>query len=99
VKLAFDNRHILALVLTAEFTLHILYIDQAKQQILGHTNLLYSTVHKIKDFLFYPNSYDKFITCGIQNISVWVFKGGILSCHSLQLENPSDLVLLSDEDL
>ena len=39
---------------------------------------------------FLPNSIYKFVTVGVQHISIWTYAGGVLSFFSCEIENPKD---------
>ncbi len=97
IKFAYDNRHIVCIGITNEYTLMIYLIDTLDVKILGCVNMPYTIPFKIKDVQFFPNCIYKFITCGIQHLAVWSLKGGVLSYANLEIENPSDIIEFYDE--
>ncbi|KAL4497254.1 hypothetical protein ABPG72_011189 [Tetrahymena utriculariae] len=91
IKMAYDNRHIVCVALSNDYNAIIYLIDSQESKVLGQTKLTNSVPYKIKDIEFFPNSIYKFITCGIQHISVWNLKGNILSYQNLEIQIPQDL--------
>ncbi|EGR29518.1 PH domain protein [Ichthyophthirius multifiliis] len=89
-KFAHNNRHICVVALTNDYTMCVYLVDSGAPQILGCCNFPYTLPYKIKDLSFLPNSINKFITCGIQHMSLWKFNGSILSFQPLEIENPKD---------
>ena len=65
----------------------IFLIDTETSEILGAMNLLYSYPFKIKDLEFLPFSKTEFLTCGVQHMSLWNYKGGILNFRELPIQN------------
>jgi len=79
VKFAYDNNHIAAVVLTNEYTTAIYLISSKSAQVLAFCNFPFSIPFKIKDLIFNPNSITSFVTSGIQHLTQWCYKGGVLS--------------------
>lgn len=86
--MAYDNRHIVCVALSNDYSAIVYLIDSLEARILGSTKLANSVPYKIKDIEFFPNSIYKFITCGIQHIAVWSLRGSILSYSNLEIELP-----------
>jgi len=87
LKYSFDHRMIACVALTRNYTQIVYLIDTHKSTILGAMNLLYSLPFKIKDLEFLPYSKTEFITCGVQHMSLWNYKGGILNFRELPIQN------------
>lgn len=87
LKYAFDTRMVACVALTKNYTQVVYLIDTYKCEILGASNLLYSLPFKIKDLEFLPESKTEFITCGVQHMSLWNYKGGLLSFKELPIQN------------
>lgn len=62
-------------------------IDTQTSQILGAKNLLYSYPFKIKDIEFLPFSKTEFLSCGVQHMTLWSLKGGLLNFRELPIQN------------
>jgi hypothetical protein len=78
---------IVCVALTKNYTQIVYLIDSENSQILGAMNMLYSYPFKIKDIKFLPFSKTEFLTCGVQHMSLWNFKGGILNFRELPIQN------------
>ena len=70
----------------------VMLIDSESASVLGSVNFSYSLAFKIKDMEFFPNSIFKFVTCGVQHMSLWTYAGGSLTFQAMEIENPRDLV-------
>lgn len=92
VKLAFNNRHVLALCLTSEYKQMIYLLDSSNSSVIGTTNLMHSIPFKIKDLDFFPNSIYKFVTCGVQHMALWQLNGNVLSYQHFELKNPPSVI-------
>jgi len=80
-----------AVVMTDVYTVKIYLIDLIHMSIKGCANFPYSVPYKIKDLAFFPNSTIKFVTCGIENLTVWELKGNILSYSCYEMNLPSEM--------
>ena len=87
LKYAYDTRMICCVALTRNYTQVVYLIDSHKSEILGAMNLLYSIPFKIKDLEFLPYSKIEFITCGVQHMSLWTYKGGVLNFRELPIQH------------
>lgn len=100
LKYAYDTRMIACVALTKNYTQVVYLIDTYKSIILGASNLLYTLPFKIKDLEFLPMSKTEFITCGVQHMSLWNYKGGLLNFKELPIQNvkqgPSQDDLIGD---
>lgn len=65
IKMAYDNRHLVCVALSNDYSAIIYLIDSRESRILGSAKLMHSVPYKIKDIEFFPNSIYRFITCGI----------------------------------
>ena len=86
LKYAFDSRTVVCIALTRNYTQCVFLIDTEKSKILAAVNHLYSIPFKIKDVIFKPKSRTEFITCGIQHMSFWSYKGDVLNCREFPLK-------------
>lgn len=44
--------------------------------------------------MFFPNSIYKFVTCGVQHMSVWKYSGSTLSFFACSIEKPRDMLFI-----
>jgi WD40 repeat protein len=86
IRYAYDSRNIACVALTRTYTQCIYLIDSEQDKILAVVNNLYSVPFKIKDLDFLPNSKSEFITCGVQHMTLWSYKGGILNFKELPIQ-------------
>ena len=63
--------------------IQIYLINYETSEILGHTNLFYSSPYKVQDIEFVPQSCNSFVVCGLQTMQIWTLKGGLLSYSNL----------------
>lgn len=70
----------------------VYYIDVEKATILGFCNFMYSHPDRIQALDFLPDSNYKFITCGIQHICQWEFKGSVLTFHEFPMVKVKDFM-------
>lgn len=87
LKYSYDTRMVACIALTRNYTQVVYLIDTHTSQILGACNLFYSLPFKIKDLEFLPTSKTEFITCGLQHMTLWTYKGGILNFRELPIES------------
>ena len=99
IEYAHDARTVVCIALTKAYTQCIYLIDTHKSKILGVVNNLYSIPFKIKDVVFLPNSRTEFITCGIQHLTHWYYKGEILNFKEFHLKQKLNKgQIVEDED-
>lgn len=78
---------VVCVALTKQYTQMVYLIDTHTSQILGAKNLLYSYPFKIKDIEFLPFSKTEFLSCGVQHMTLWSLKGGMLNFRELPIQN------------
>lgn len=98
IEYAYDSRTVVCIALTKAYTQCLYLIDTHKSKILGVVNHLYSIPFKIKDVVFLPNSKTEFITCGIQHMTLWSYKGEVLNFKEFHLKQGMTKAQTADND-
>ena len=44
--------------------------------------------------MFFPNSIYKFVTCGVQHMSIWKYNGSVLNFSACSIEKPKDMLFI-----
>jgi WD40 repeat protein len=86
LEYAEDSRTIICVALSKNYTQCLYLIDTEKSKILASVNHLYSIPFKIKDMIFRPGSTTEFITCGVQHMTLWSYKGDLLNFKEFSIK-------------
>jgi hypothetical protein len=78
--------------MTKDFTQSLYLLDAQAGEIMAFCNFPYSHLNKIQAVDFYFDFNFKFISCGIQHISLWEYQGGLLVSEELPMQRVKDLM-------
>ena len=92
IKYSSDKKRLLVIALTENYTQILMLIDNHTGEILGYCEFNYSIPFRIKDMDFLPKSNDQFVTIGMQHLSHWKLKGGLLVFQELPIDNPKEMI-------
>lgn len=87
-----DMKRIVAVILTKDYTQRLYLLETRKLEVIGMSELGFSTPVKIKDAMFVHKSNSEFITIGLQHMTRWSYEGGLLMFQELPIENPNDII-------
>jgi WD40 repeat protein len=80
-----SSSHIVALVHSEHYEQALYYLDVNSERIMGYCSFDYSHSYRIKELCFLPKTNCSFITCGIQHMSRWTYKGGMLNFEEFEM--------------
>ena len=92
IKYSSDKKRLVVIALTENYTQILMLLDNQTGEILGSCEFNYSIPFRIKDVDFLPKSNDEFVTIGMQHLSHWKLKGGLLVFEELPIENPKEMM-------
>jgi hypothetical protein len=86
LKFSADSTRIICTALMADYFQAVFLLSVNRKIILGCCSFTYSLPFRIKDIEFEPSSNEVFFTCGIQHMSYWQDRGGILVFEELPMK-------------
>jgi WD40 repeat protein len=92
IKYSGDKKRLACIALTESYSQVVMLIDNNTGEILGSTEFTYSVPFRIKEIDFLPKSNEEFVTLGLQHLSHWKLKGGLLIFEELPIENPREMM-------
>ena len=85
IRLSSDSKRVLIFALDEKMKSMILLIDISTHRVLGRMHILYADSSSIRDGGFLKESFNKFVTCGSNHITLWQYEGNEMVYENLEV--------------